>query len=123
MTQTRCLEGGGSFQELRKGILGVFEAVGGNRKQGFHVAECAEPGLDHMPMQPPPALGRQRGLDGVHQRQHQRDQEGVAAGFDEAHDGGELRQGDGRRQRMGGQLGRKRAQRRRLEGFAFDAAE
>ena len=91
MAETRRDEGSSAFEELRERIRGALEAVGRNGLQGFDVAEHTEPRLNHLPMTLPPPLGRQRRVYGIHQRQHQRRQERVAARLDEIDEGGELR--------------------------------
>ena len=75
------------------GSAGVFVRVLGERQQRFKFAEHFEPRVDDGAVNAAPSLGRERGLQRVHQQQHERRQNRVAARFDEIDDGGELGEG------------------------------
>ncbi len=124
MAQAGRLKGGGPFDKFRKGIFGPFIGIPGQRNQRLHFAEHVEPGADDMTMGCPPAAPRRAPpCSGYISSTNNGRQQGIAAGLDEIDEGGEFRQGAGRRVGMRGQPGNQSLQRRGIEALFFNPAQ
>ncbi len=119
-----ALIAGEPLEEFGKRVRTLLVCVLGERHQRFELAQHFEPRADDGTVGAAPALGGKRGLQRVHQQQHERRQNRIAARLDEIDDGGEFGEGGTRRSScVNESLRCSVEQRRGLEALRFDEIE